>query len=115
MKVKVIKDYTSAYPNPIKLKKGDPLISFEEKETQWQGWLWCKNQNHIQGWVPKSYVDIKNETSATLLKDYDATELTVKKDTFLTVILEEGGWLWCVSPSNKRGWITKENISVVSS
>ena len=115
VKIRITQDYTSAYLNPIKLKKGEQLLSFEEKESKWKGWFWCKSSSQITDWVPKSYLDIKNKTTATMLKDYDATELTVKIGNILTVILEEGGWLWCSSQNHKQGWIPKENTSTISS
>jgi SH3-like domain-containing protein len=106
-KCKVIESYTSAYPNPLKLRRGDE-VAVTEKECEWPGWLWCADTDGVQGWVPTSYLDRAGGT-ARLLRDYDATELSVSVDDELEIIEEESGWFRCRKPSGEIGWVP-ENV-----
>ena len=72
---KVINAYSSAYPNPLKLRKC-ALVTIAKKDCEWDGWLWCSNEKGLQGWVPESYVD-RDGDAGRMLRDYDATELSV--------------------------------------
>ncbi|MFH1728317.1 MAG: SH3 domain-containing protein [Pseudomonadota bacterium] len=107
IKIKVIKNYTSAYPNPIKVKLNE-MVEIKEKETDWEGWLWCKNKNDIEGWVPEKI--IKREGNiGKVLRDYEATELTVAAGEELMFLEEESGWLFCKNSQNQKGWVPAEN------
>lgn len=100
---RIIKSYSSAYPNPLKLCKGE-AVTIAEKDCEWDGWLWCTDTNGLQGWVPESYIDRDGE-SGTLLRDYDATELSVDIGEIIEVLNEESGWLQCRRSDGSVGWI----------
>jgi hypothetical protein len=107
-KARVKTAYTSAYPDPLKLDKGQ-ILSIGQKESDWSGWLWCTDHNNISGWVPESYIRIE-ENEAVMLCDYDATEMTVRPGDQLIIINEESGWYLCLDQKGNKGWVPKENF-----
>jgi hypothetical protein len=109
MKVRIIKDYTSEFSNPLKLKKDDK-VQIDHTRNEYPGWKYCKT-NKGQGWIAASYLEILGD-EGTLNHDYDATELTVKKGQLLEMIYEESGWLWCKTEENKFGWCPKIHTEV---
>jgi len=110
-KARVAKPYESAYPDPLKLKKGEKLTA-EKKESEWRGWLWCTDSKGISGWVPEVYLRVDGDT-AVMLNDYDATELTVRPGDRLTILKEEGGWYLCLDADGRRGWVPMENVELI--
>ena len=110
MQVKVIRTYTSEFPNPLKLKKGDIVIIDHSKDKH-LGWKFCKT-NKNEGWIPKTYLNITGK-SAKLNRDYDATELSLKEGQMLEVLCEESGWFWCKTEDSKYGWYPKEATKAI--
>jgi SH3-like domain-containing protein len=108
---KVIKAYSSAYPNPLMLRKG-AIVTISEKDCEWDGWLWCSDSNDLQGWVRKSYVDIDGD-SGRMLRDYNATELSVTVGENIEVLAEESGWLQCQKSDGKTGWIPSSVARII--
>jgi uncharacterized protein YgiM (DUF1202 family) len=109
-KCRAISDYRSAYPDPLKLKSGE-VVTIEEKESEWKGWLWCKDENGKVGWIPENYIKRKGDMGK-LLVNYDATELNVEKGEELEIIKEESVWLWCKNQNGNFGWIPKEKMNI---
>jgi hypothetical protein len=114
--VSVVKAYTSAYPNPLILRAGD-ILDFdsddqrnsERHKNKWPEWLWCTAADGTKGWVPENYVRVEGN-ACVLLRDYNATELTVSEGEKLLVQFEESDWLWCRTARGIEGWVPKENI-----
>ncbi|MBI9070372.1 MAG: DUF3109 family protein [Melioribacteraceae bacterium] len=106
----VVKSYKSDYPNPLKLIKGAKLKTFKRK-SPWKGWIFCEDKNGVKGWVPKSYLQI-SKNKAVLLKNYDATELTVKHGEILKTKLKESGWFLC-EYNAQFGWIPEKNVVTI--
>lgn len=106
--VKVIKEYKAAYPEAIKISRGEKLKTLKKK-SEWPGWLWCVNSAKKGGWVPANILQIEGRT-ATALKDYDASELSVREGEELMALEQESGWCWCANEKGKRGWIPLNNI-----
>lgn len=100
---RVVADYDTPFPNPLVLGAGQEL-AISDRESEWPGWLWCTTPEGSSGWVPESYVARQGET-ATLRRDYDATELSVRAGEELTIEWEESGWLWCANRAGQRGWV----------
>jgi len=114
--VTVMTPYTSAHPNPLMLRAGDTLdfdpddkLNSERHKNKWPEWLWCTAADGTKGWVPENYVRVEGN-SCILLKDYNATELTVSEGERLLVQFEESDWLWCRTAQGLEGWVPKENI-----
>jgi uncharacterized protein YgiM (DUF1202 family) len=108
---RVIKDYISPFPDPLILSKGE-ILKVEEKQSEWSGWIWATNESGKSGWVPRNYLNIDGN-SATLLINYDATELTALKSQEYIIEKEESGWVWVTSKNGKYGWIPLENIKIL--
>ncbi len=104
----VVEEYRSAFPDPIITREGEELEVIP-RETDWPGWVWCVRENGNGGWVPTNYIQL-NLNSCRMLRDYDATELTVKVDDKLTILAEESGWAYCKTGDNKIGWVPLKNV-----
>ena len=112
--VRVIKDHTSEHSLPLIVKKGE-LIQGEQKETEWEGWLWCHTSAGTYGWVPEAYIEPSGKTgSYTLRQDYTSKELPVTKGDELIAMLEESGWAWVRTPLGEEGWVPLRNLNDVS-
>jgi len=108
----VIKDYKVSTSDPIRVKEGETM-EVEFRETKWEGWVWCRNEGK-EGWIPINYLQIdENKFGAIALRDYDATELNVKKGEKFTIEFEESGWVWISNKAEKTGWIPLENVKII--
>jgi SH3-like domain-containing protein len=106
-----IDDHRSSSPGPVQVKKGERLISCEERRTQWKGWLWCQTADGTEGWIPKSYISSKGGCP-TMTCDYDATELNIEKGETIAVITTESGWALCEKMDGTRGWLPLEVLEL---
>lgn len=104
----VIKEYNSSYTKPLKFQKGE-RVQIRQKESEWKGWIWCKNTTDQERWVPRNYLEIKGDIG-TMLLDYEATELEVSIGEELIMDIEESGWGWMMNKQGKKGWVPLENI-----
>lgn len=109
---RVIKSYITPYPDPLKLKKGDVIKIDRAKTSEWPGWIWGTTGKGKSVWFPQSYLRIENN-EAVLLRDYDATELSVEIGVILLILDTEAGWYWCKTDSGKSGWVPAENLKII--
>jgi hypothetical protein len=108
--LKVIKDHKSEFHVPLVAKKGE-IVEGQEKETEWEGWLFCRHESGIHGWVPKSYLESVWESGRfQFLRDYNARELTVDQGQEVIVLDEESSWAWARTLLGEEGWIPIENL-----
>lgn len=107
----VSEPYETVYKNPIKLKAGES-VRIEKRETNpdWLGWVYCVDSRGIGGWVSEKYLNESGST-AQVVKDYDATELTAAKGEKLKIYGEEFGWCWARHQSGAKGWIPRKNLT----
>ncbi len=110
-KIKVVKAYRSAYPDPLRLLAEDS-ITIGERPCEWEGWLWCTDSTGKSGWIPESFIQREGDYG-TMVTDYDATELTVEEGDILEVVGQEAGWYWCTTEDGQTGWVPTGNVSVV--
>jgi uncharacterized protein YgiM (DUF1202 family) len=108
-KGKVKSRYRSAYPEPLKLKRGEK-VELGKRVSEWSGWVWCEDKSGKAGWVPESYLQIRGNCGI-LLSDYDATELSVKRGEELMILKEQSGWLWCQNRKGDYGWVPRDKVS----
>lgn len=108
---KVIRDYDTPYPEPFVIKKGD-MLEPSDKDSEWEGWIWCTTADGKSAWVPESYLMIEGE-SARVLEDYDARELSVRIGDLLELIKAEAEWFWCRDKDGILGWVPGEYIEVI--
>ena len=108
--LKVIKNHKSEFQVPLITKKGE-IVEEQERETEWAGWLWCRNSSGVHGWVPKAYIESTSELGHfQFLQDYNARELTIDEGQEVIVLDEESGWAWVRTPLGDEGWIPLENL-----
>lgn len=108
--LKVIKNHKSEFQVPLVAKKGE-VVEGEERNTDFEGWLWCKNSSGTQGWVPKVYLEsTSNSGQFQFIQDYNARELTIEAGKEVIVLDEESGWAWVRTPLGEEGWIPIENL-----
>jgi uncharacterized protein YgiM (DUF1202 family) len=108
--LKVIKDHRSEFHHPLIAKKGE-IVEGQERETEWEGWLWCRDSSGFQGWVPKKYLESTSKSGHfQFLRDYNARELTIDKGQEVIVMDEESGWGWVRTTLGEEGWIPLENL-----
>ncbi len=100
---RVIRDYASAYPDPLVLSAGE-TVTIEGREGKWPGWAWGITQNGTAGWIPARILT-QEGTIGRIIEHYNATELTVRVGTQLTFSREESDWLWGTTPEGNSGWV----------
>ena len=107
-KCRVVTEYRSAYPDPFVVKLREALTA-GDRESEWRGWIWCTNRCGESRWVPEVYMRGRGEERIAL-RDYDATELTVRPGE--EVITGEGvsGWIWCTNREGQSGWVPAEHL-----
>ena len=108
--VKVTKNHKSEFPVPLIAKKGE-IVEDQERKTEGEGWLWCRNSSGVHAWVPKAYLESTSESGHfQFLQDYNARELTVDEGQEVIVLIEESGWAWVRTPLRDEGWIPLEKL-----
>lgn len=110
IKCQAISDYQSTCPDPLIITRGE-ILKIETKKSKWKGWIWCINQFGKGGWVPEKYIE-KLHDKCKVLKDYNATELTVKAGEVLIISYEESGWAWVTNENGECGWVPLENVQI---
>lgn len=112
--LKVTKNHKSEFQVPLVAKKGE-IVEGQDRETEYEGWLWCRNSSGIHGWVPKTYLESTSESGQfQFLQDYNARELTIDAGQEVIVIDEESGWAWVRTTLGEEGWIPLENLQDLS-
>ena len=108
--LKVIKNHKGEFHTPLIATKGE-IVGGEERETEFEGWLWCKNSSGVQGWVPRTYLEPASESGQfQFLQDYNARELTIEAGQEVIVLDEESGWAWVRTTLGEEGWIPLDNL-----
>jgi hypothetical protein len=108
---RVVAEYQAAYPDPFVIQAGE-VLAVGEKETEWRGWIWCRNQQGESRWVPEAFVEREGDTCVALC-DYDSTELSVHVGEELIAGQEVADWLWCTNRRGDSGWVPAENLERV--
>jgi hypothetical protein len=106
---RVIKPYQTPFSDPLIARKGERL-SFERRESEWEGWIWCTCTSGRSGWVPENWVQIKDRY-CVLQRDYTAAELSVGNGETITADILESGWAWATKESGDSGWIPLKHLS----
>jgi hypothetical protein len=111
---RVIQDYQSPYPDPIIFFKGEEVTIGKEftDDPDWKDWIWCEGQNDNQAWVPKQYLEIKEDTGI-FLTDYNALELSVAIGEILSVYEIVNGFGMAEKQNGERGWVPLRNLEPI--
>jgi uncharacterized protein YgiM (DUF1202 family) len=106
---RVIADYQSPYPSPLKVSAGEEM-AIGSRKSEWPGWIWCTTPDGQSGWMPEAYVARRGDVG-TALHDYDATELSVRTGQEVATGKEESGWIWCTDRDGQSGWVPEQHLS----
>ncbi len=109
---RVVKSHTRSYDDPLRVRKGAVVkISKRDLWNDRYPWLWGTADDGKEGWIPESWVEVEGE-KATLLRDYNAVELTVTLGENLTIIDESSGWYWVQNVRREFGWVPVECVAL---
>ena len=108
--VKVIKNHKSEFQVPLIAKRGES-VEGQERKSEFEGWLWCRNNSDVYAWVPKAYLESTSESgNFQFNQDYNSRELSIEEGQEVILLNEESGWAWVRTPLGDEGWIPLENL-----
>lgn len=109
----VIRDYTSAFPDPISIKKnGTAVIS--HCDLEYRGWVWITLSSGKAGWAPQQIFSPLSANEVICLEDYTAHELSVSSNEIITVMKSLNGWYWALRHSGESGWVPEEYVKILN-
>ncbi len=109
---KATEKYVIVYKNPIKLLQGDQVRVLKyEDNPEWKGWVFCSDQRGVEGWVSETYLQIENQ-NAVVLKNCDATEISLTENQTVEILNEEFGWAWVRTENHQEGWVPLKNLQL---
>ncbi|TCC04541.1 ligand-binding protein SH3 [Kosakonia quasisacchari] len=103
----VTHDYTSAYPDPIAVSKGERVL-ISHCDLQWRGWVWVTLASGKSGWAPQQLFSALSSHEGLCREDYCAHELTVRTGETLTILNALNGWYYAQKADGERGWLPQE-------
>jgi hypothetical protein len=101
--LRVAKDYTPQYPDPITVRAGD-LVRVGGDDPEFPGWRWCTGPDGREGWVPEPFLQ-HADGEAIMLRDYTAKELAVRAGDEVSLGEAMHGWVWATDAVGHSGWI----------
>jgi variant SH3 domain-containing protein len=101
--VRVVRDYTAQYPDPITVRAGDRVL-IGVADPEFPGWRWCTGADRRAGWVPEQWLRIEGQ-EAVMLRDYTARELSVRAGAEVFLGEAISGWAWITDSAGCAGWI----------
>jgi hypothetical protein len=109
---RVIADHIDLPSKVLRFKAGE-VLSFERRPTEWEGWLFCTDRQGATGWVPENWLALEGDMCKAR-KDYDSSELEVRKGEVIHVDLVESGWALATNVSGEKGWVPLKCIEAIS-
>lgn len=107
---KVTRNYTSAYPDPIAVGKGERVL-ISHCDLQWRGWVWVTLASGKSGWAPQQLFAPLSAYEGSALDDYCAHELTVHAGDSLTLIHAFNGWYYAQKADGEKGWLPQACVT----
>jgi hypothetical protein len=107
----VIRDYISAYPDPIVIKK-DSTAFISHCDLEYRGWVWIALASGKAGWAPQQIFTPLSANEVVCLEDYTAHELSVRSGEQITVMKSLNSWYWALNDSGESGWVPEECVSM---
>jgi hypothetical protein len=110
MKVIVIKEHISNYPNPIAFEQGETL-QLGKHDTEFKGWIRVTTSDENEGWAPIQYIEFGSGSSQGIAQcSYNAHELNTKLSETLSVITELNGWYLVSNEQDDVGWVPVQTV-----
>jgi hypothetical protein len=113
MKHLVIKSHQPSFDYYLELQKGE-LLTFERKQTDTAGWIWCTTTENRSCWIPEAWVKISGK-QCEVLRNYCSRELAVNKGDVIWVEYVEALWVWSRNMDGESGWVPLVCIEEASS
>ena len=109
----VVENWVATYSDPIQVANGE-TIELDGRVDVWDGhtWLWAKNLEGKEGWIPDCIVS--NEAPFKATESYSAMELTCRKGQSLKALRVLHGWAWCSDENGKNGWVPERNLHMIN-
>jgi SH3-like domain-containing protein len=112
MKVTVIEEHISNYPNPITFEPGETL-QLGKQDTEFEGWIRVTTKDGNEGWAPIQYIEFEAGASQGDAKcSYNANELNTKLSEPLSVLTELNGWYLVSNEQGEVGWVPVHTVKV---
>ena len=104
-----VKDYHTPYPDSIHFFKGEIVQMGEEfdGDPDWKDWVRCQASGGREAWIPKSYLD---ENEGSLLRDYDARELSLSIGEVLEIREIVYGFGLAEKKDGSQGWAPMNHL-----
>jgi len=112
MEYVVVSRHRSGYPDPVRLRPGDP-VTLGRRDQEYPGWIWVTDPSGRQGWAPESLLRIGAAERGTATTEYTARELNVEAGDRVTGETELAGWLWVRNEQGNAGWVPREKVKAV--
>jgi hypothetical protein len=110
MPARVLKSYTTQYPDPIAFGKGE-VVALGKRDTEFPGWIWATSEvTGKSGWVPEHFLAIEGDRGISL-RDYSAKELRVTEGEIVTVLEELLEWALVQNEHGARGWVPLKHLA----
>jgi hypothetical protein len=103
MASRIVRSYTAQYPDPIVVAAGTRVPALRQ-DDEYPGWWWCRGPDGREGWIPAEFLILAG-TEATLVREYDAHELSVAAGEEIEVHEQVAGWARVTNRSGVTGWI----------
>ncbi|WP_312605332.1 SH3 domain-containing protein [Kosakonia cowanii] len=109
--VNVIRDYQSAYPDPLTIHEGE-RAQISHCDLQWRGWIWVTLESGKAGWAPQQLFTPVSAHEGICQQAYCAHELTVQSGEQLTVHQSLNGWYLAEKADGDLGWVPHEHVAL---
>lgn len=106
LQARVTKAYTRPYDDPINVRAGESVEIDLGKSAQTDlfGWVWCRAPDGREGWTPEAWLEGAGDWR-TLVRDFNAIELTVATGDRVLLLYSESGFIWCRTDDDRQGWL----------
>jgi SH3-like domain-containing protein len=110
MRARLLRDYRTQYPDPIRFGAGERVV-LGARDSEWPEFLWATDAAGRSGWVHEKYLcGSTGETTAR--RDYDARELDADTGQTVELIEEAGGWWWSQAADGRSGWLPARDLDI---
>jgi putative acetyltransferase len=108
-----ISAYQAKYINPIQFEAGEVII-LGARDSEYPEFFWAKDEHGREGWVHESKFLVTTENKAVTTASYNAIELTVTANVFVSAEETLGDWSWCRSADGRTGWLPNHVLERVT-
>lgn len=90
--------------HPVKLSANE-TVTVTAPDRAWPGWVAIQTNAQRKAHIPGEFLVIDGN-SATLLEEFDSTDLCVKRGDKIHSLREIHGWHWCENlTTSEHGWL----------